>query len=145
MVAFHLAHAGRDSEDLFGILACLLQMLAQSPEHTKAEVSVNRLLGIDVTYCDHQPLSALDLARLLSNLSGSSWPRKITIGWSIMCHVLQEYQNEFEKTILSPPEWLKDKTPFIHQDNLHTNGNVAFAGPVRVKDYVYHDWCLSRQ
>jgi hypothetical protein len=53
---------------------------------------------------------------------------------SIMCHVLQECQNVFEKLSLSPLEWFKDKTRFIHQHSLHTNGNVVFAGLVHVKD-----------
>lgn len=141
MVAFQLAQAGRDNEDLFGIIACLLQMLSWWPGHTKAEISVNRLLGIEATCCDHQPLSALELARLLSNIRGNSWPRSITIGWGIMCHVLQECQDEFEEPKLSPSNWLKDKTHHINQRSLHTNDDIEFAGPMHGGDYVYHDRC----
>lgn len=143
IVAFHLAQAGRDSEDLFGILACLLQMLAQSLVHTKAEVSVNHLLGFEVTCCDHQPLSALELARLLSDVSGNSWPRGVATGWSIMCHLLQEFQNEFEKPNQRSPEWMKDKAHLIHQHSLDQNDKLAYFGSVRMGDYVYHEWCQN--
>jgi hypothetical protein len=105
LVAFHLVQSGSEDEDLFGIIAVLLELLGNgaSPILT-AEVSRSLLLGVgDVDECDHKALSALELARDLSPYSELARSVDTKVRWEILCQILQqaEYvhrEDEFERS-----------------------------------------------
>jgi hypothetical protein len=144
MVAFHLAQSALEGEDLFGVIACLLQILSRlnvsespSPE---AEASVNRLLDLEAPFCDHMPMSPLQLAEKLRSSQDNGWSEKVNIGWKIMCHILQQAQDEFE--IRPWEKGLQAYYKLADEDKL-----VGFdITPVDVESnkaegYEYHDWC----
>lgn len=89
LAAFQLARSGCEGEDLFGMIAVLLCMLANrmDPE-IRTAVSIDLLLGIDNgASCTHEDLRAIDLAERLPSISG--WSAELQRGWYIFCHILR--------------------------------------------------------
>jgi len=87
LVALQLSLYGKDDEDLFGILACLLCLLVNHADPSKtAEISdalFNNIYNDD--QCSHESLTPSRLAeRILAQFS-ASWSPKLVTGWRI-CH-----------------------------------------------------------
>lgn len=96
LVAFHLAMSGFEDEDLFGILACALQILdSDADPRVRNPVSLE-LLNIrqseSMGTCTHEDLTPAELAQRLGSYKLSSWSKKVTTGWEILCWVLWRSQ-----------------------------------------------------
>ncbi|KAB2107474.1 hypothetical protein AG0111_0g3754 [Alternaria gaisen] len=92
MTAYHLATQGRDGEDLFGILACALCLIAEGfHPSVKADLSVAALLSIDsFVECDHVELTAAELAEEIMALPAFGiWNTKIKTGWAVLTGILR--------------------------------------------------------
>ncbi|KAH8623835.1 hypothetical protein IG631_21540 [Alternaria alternata] len=92
MTAYHLATQGRDGEDLFGILACVLCLISHglNPSVT-ANISVAALLSSDsFVECDHVELTATELAEeILALPVFGTWDTKIKTGWVVLTGILR--------------------------------------------------------
>ncbi|CZR59856.1 uncharacterized protein PAC_09750 [Phialocephala subalpina] len=95
LVAFQLAQSGCGGEDLFGALACLLQLLSGVANPLlSADISLSALLGQAVHgICDHEELQPSDLAQRVSPEIVSQWSSAARSGWRVFCWVLRHAQN----------------------------------------------------
>ncbi|EXJ67656.1 uncharacterized protein A1O5_09002 [Cladophialophora psammophila CBS 110553] len=93
LTAFQLARSGCEGEDLLGMIAVLLCMLANKMDpQTRTAVSIDLLLGIDDgTRCTHEDLRAIDLAERLPSTDG--WSAELQRGWHIFCHILRPVES----------------------------------------------------
>lgn len=94
LTTYHLARNGCKGEDLFGMIAVLLCMLANKidPELT-VQVSVDLLLGIDDgSHCTHVYLRPIDLAEKLPSRVINGWSIELQRGWHIFCHILRPFE-----------------------------------------------------
>lgn len=96
IVAFHLTVSGFENEDLFGVLACALQMLDRGADpRIKCAISL-QLLDINqsesMDTCTHEGLTPAELAQRLGFYKISSWPKSLATGWEILCWVLRRNQ-----------------------------------------------------
>jgi hypothetical protein len=107
LTTFQLARSGCEGEDLFGMIAVLLCMLANKIDpRVTAEVSVDLLLGIDDgTHCTHEHLRPIDLAERLPSRVINGWSAELQRGWQIFCHILRPFE-----PIVAQPHW--EKPPF---------------------------------
>lgn len=99
LIAFHLARSGCEGETLFGILACLVCLLAYGvdPLH-KAHISIKALLGIDrADECSHEFLDPVELADRVPDVLKSTWSDEIKLGWQVFRRVLLFAQQERQK------------------------------------------------
>lgn len=97
LVALQLSLYGKDDEDLFGILACLLCLLVNHVDPSKtAEISdalLNDIYNDD--QCSHKPLTPSRLTeRILAQFS-TSWSPKLVTGWRICYWVLAHAELEW--------------------------------------------------
>jgi len=97
LVALQLSLYGKDDEDLFGILACLLCLLVNHVDPSKtAEISdalLNDIYNDD--QCSHKPLTPSRLTeRILAQFS-ASWSPKLVTGWRICYWVLAHAEFEW--------------------------------------------------
>jgi hypothetical protein len=91
MTSFYLATAGCENEDLFGAIACLLNLLAceVDPRET-SKISLSILLGSHERYnCSHDDLTPVEFAEALARESVEEWPDVTKTGWQILCHILR--------------------------------------------------------
>lgn len=101
LVALQLSLYGKDDEDLFGILACLLCFLVNHVDPSKtAEISAELLNDMyNDDQCSHEPLTPSRLTeRILAQFS-ASWSAKLVTGWRICYWVLERAELEW---ILGP-------------------------------------------
>ena len=87
LVALQLSLYGKDDEDLFGILACLLCLLINHVDPSKtAEISDALFKDLyNDDQCSHESMTPSRLAeRILAQFS-ASWSPKLVTGWRI-CH-----------------------------------------------------------
>ncbi|OCL14233.1 hypothetical protein AOQ84DRAFT_384874 [Glonium stellatum] len=124
MTAFHLARAGCEDEDLFGVLACLLCLVANGVDASRtADLSLVLLLGEEMPSdcCNHAELSPADLARSLTAHLPASSPLKVDIGWRLFCHVLRQCEQikRFDRT------YYGDSNVFGEHDDGHVLGFSA--------------------
>lgn len=92
MTAYQLAVKGMEDEDLFGILACALCLIAQGFDPSaKVEVSVTALLSIpSLIECDHEELTAAGLAEGITAMSAlDNCTAQVKAGWTVMTGVLR--------------------------------------------------------
>lgn len=97
LTAAYLGSYGFEGEDLFGILACLLCLLANGADPTlTAEISVSALAHEQTCdSCDqHEEITASDLAQRIGNTFSSSWSSEVTTGWQVVCYVLRSSVEE---------------------------------------------------
>ncbi|KIX03560.1 uncharacterized protein Z518_07113 [Rhinocladiella mackenziei CBS 650.93] len=94
LTTFQLARSGCEGEDLFGMIAVLLCMLANRMDpQARATVSIDLLLGIDDgTRCTHEDLRPVDLAERLPSKIINGWSAELRRGWQIFCHILRPYE-----------------------------------------------------
>lgn len=91
LTCFYLGTAGCQNEDLFGMICCLLSLIAAkvSPFET-AILSLPMLLGLDEgDTCSPKRLSPADLAECLPKSATDRWPDITKTGWKIFSHILQ--------------------------------------------------------
>jgi hypothetical protein len=90
VVSYYLASYGFDEEDLFGVICCLLALIAGEFDPTlEVQISPTALLDMDQgTSCTHENLSSAALAQRLQELSSGEWTEKVNIGWETLRQVL---------------------------------------------------------
>ena len=95
LTAFFLAHFGAQDEDLFGILAVLLEVLRKGANPLlTVDVSIRALFpneasNADTTECNHRHYTPLELADSVPSRIVESWSIKKRTGWEIFCQVLR--------------------------------------------------------
>ncbi|KAF7942804.1 uncharacterized protein EAE97_006258 [Botrytis byssoidea] len=96
LVAFHLAQSGCEDENLFGILAVLVCLLANGANPLdRAAISMKALRGQDNAYeCSHELLEPIDIADKIPSTLMSSWTSDARLGWDVFCSVLRYAGNE---------------------------------------------------
>lgn len=99
ITAFHLAQSGMDDEDLFGILACVCQMLTLGADPgTSCDISLE-LLDIEVSdnldMCTHEEFTPTELAQRIGSHKTAYWPENLVTGWEILYWVLSRSQNSW--------------------------------------------------
>lgn len=100
VTAYHVACHGCEDEDLFGMVACLLCLIANGFDTRKmASISITALVqnaGLE-SPCDHEELSPAELSQKLSETpASSSWSAEVKTGWSVFCGILCLDQNNSE-------------------------------------------------
>lgn len=90
MTTFWLAEKGRDDEDLFGMVACLLCLLRKGADPTlKAEISVASLFQQPFDMgCTHRRISAFELAEQVPGDLIHRWSDTTKNGWRLFCYIL---------------------------------------------------------
>lgn len=96
LIAFHLARSGCQGETLFGIVACLVCLLAHDADPLdKADISIKALLGIDhADQCSHDFIDPVELADRVPDALMSMWSDEVKLGWQVFCRVLLFAQQE---------------------------------------------------
>ncbi|THV53683.1 hypothetical protein BGAL_0044g00080 [Botrytis galanthina] len=96
LVAFYLADSGCENENLFGILAVLVCLLANGANPIdRAAISMKALVGQDnVDECSHELLEPIDIAAKIPDILMSSWTSDVKLGWNVFCSVLHYAGNE---------------------------------------------------
>ncbi|TGO16089.1 hypothetical protein BTUL_0032g00520 [Botrytis tulipae] len=91
LVAFYLADSGCENENLFGILAVLVCLLANGANPLdRAAISMKALRGQDNAYeCSHELLEPIDIAAKIPDTLMSSWNSDARLGWNVFCSVLR--------------------------------------------------------
>lgn len=115
MTAFHLVISGCEDEDLFGILACLLSLVARGVDASlTADLSLILLLGREVpsNVCSHKKISPADLARSIAPCFPAPPPPKADIGWRLFCHILRQCEQ------IKKEEWIRRRYSLCHQDSI---------------------------
>lgn len=115
LTAFQLARSGCEGEDLFGMIAVLLCMLANGMDLCiRAPVSIHLLLGIDDgTCCTHEDLRPIDLAERLPSKIINGWSAELRRGWQIFCLILRPFEPSVARSLgreLSPEDFDIDST-----------------------------------
>ena len=116
VIAFYVAEAGCEREDLFGVLAILLAMLycGASPT-TMASVSLSQLFDCkelstmnvaDIRGCDHQVLNLVQLADAITCRFVNRWSQPCITGWNIIRYILRT----------ATAEWARMKMPMDVDD-----------------------------
>jgi hypothetical protein len=96
LTAFHLAQYGCEGENLFGILACLVCLLACGADSTiRVQMSAGELLGAsNGTECDHCPIDPAQLGEQVPHEIRSGWTDEVKLGWDTILVVLRVAQQE---------------------------------------------------
>lgn len=94
MVGYKLAQSGYPDEDLFGIIACLLCLLAHGADSTSfADISLSFLFDKEPeSECEHDALRPSDLAKHISRAYSKSWQPCTQTGWHLFCYILELYE-----------------------------------------------------
>jgi len=93
MTPFYLARSGCEDEDLFGILGCLLGLVAGGADASlMADLSLTLPLGREVppSFCSHKEISPADLARGIAPYFPAPLPFKADVGWRLFCHIMRQ-------------------------------------------------------
>ncbi|KAL9068881.1 MAG: hypothetical protein Q9157_006351 [Trypethelium eluteriae] len=122
-VAWLLATAGCEEEDLFGILACVLSLIANggNPCET-ADISTGALFGQECsTACDHWEMRPSDFAETLATSFREELPKVTRIGWAILHYVLRRAEQEND---LQPPwaDYYKVSSRFTEDEKILIKG-----------------------
>ncbi|MCJ1472336.1 hypothetical protein MMC13_000983 [Lambiella insularis] len=100
LTAFGLAQFGTKDEDLFGMIAVLLCMLGKCYCGVVAEVSTSSLFPVEgvgdssTQDCNHEILTAAQLADRVPLSFSEKWTDKVRTGWEIFCYILHRYDKE---------------------------------------------------
>jgi hypothetical protein len=100
MTSFYLATTGFQNEDLFGMICCLLSLLACEVDPRKiSEISLPILLGAqEGDTCSHESYTPVEFAERLADETMDTWPELPKTGWQVLCHILriaEETQDDF--------------------------------------------------
>jgi hypothetical protein len=91
MTSFYLATAGCQDEDLFGMICCLLSLLAceVDPRET-SEISLAILLDAqEGGTCSHEKYTPAEFAECFLDKAVSTWPELTKTGWQVLCRILR--------------------------------------------------------
>ena len=100
VIAVKLAESGCADEDLFGVIAVLLQVLQidlPSPlgtdcDYLPFDLSYDTLsseTNADPTNCHHRKMDAFEFANSMPSERVQRWPIETQLGWKVICHVLR--------------------------------------------------------
>ncbi|KAF7884893.1 hypothetical protein EAF00_010711 [Botryotinia globosa] len=91
LVAFYLADSGCENENLFGILAVLVCLLANGANPLdRAAISMKALIRQDnADECSHELLEPIDIAVKIPDTLMSSWNSDARLRWNVFCSVLR--------------------------------------------------------
>jgi hypothetical protein len=104
MTSFYLATAGCKGEDLFGIICCLLSLLACDVDPLgTSNISLPTLLVVLAgNTCSHKDYTPAEFAECLVDETSDTWPELTKTGWQVICHILRvaeeiwdDYRNGF--------------------------------------------------
>ncbi|KAG9228623.1 hypothetical protein BJ875DRAFT_526067, partial [Amylocarpus encephaloides] len=107
LIAFHLARSGCEGENLFGILACLVCLLANGANPLfKATDSLKALMGTErADECSHEDIDPLELAERVPKTLMTFWTEEAKLGWQVFCATLSLARDE------------RNDEPFEHSDD----------------------------
>lgn len=96
LTACHLAESGCAGENLFGMLACLVSLLANGADPLlTAQISLPALTRRDnATECSHEELDPLKLAERVPASLISGWTEDATLGWKVFCAAIRLARDE---------------------------------------------------
>jgi len=123
LTAFHLAQSGLRDEDLFGMICCVLCFTVCSKstelELDRAQISIDLLLGDDSSsLCTHESLTAAQFAKKLLAASIDSFPTSARPGWSVICQILQQIEDQYTWAMTGvPPAGYEDEHDEIENDS----------------------------
>jgi hypothetical protein len=144
LTAFHLARSGCQGETLFGIVACLVCLLAYgSNPLCKAHISIKALLGTDrADECSHDFLDPEELADRVPGAFMSMWSDDVKLGWQVFCRVLLLAKQERQKVApqRDPVEQSNDDEgfrTFIDHEDFYDEGDMDDAA----NDMVDQPFC----
>jgi hypothetical protein len=109
MTSFYLATAGSQDEDLFGMICCLLSLLAceVDPQET-SQISLPILLvAQEGDTCSHEEYTPAEFAECLMVKTMYTWPELTKLGWQVLCEILrvaEEIHDGFRSEIDSESE-----------------------------------------
>ena len=96
LTTVHVARSGCPGENLFGMLACLVCLLANGANPTyKAHISLDALMNRDsATECSHEDLDPLQLAERVPDSLMVGWTEEVMLGWQVFCSTLRYTRDE---------------------------------------------------
>jgi hypothetical protein len=96
LTACHLAQSGCPGENLFGMLACLVCLLANGADPlVTAPISLAALMRKDIaTECSHEEIDPVELAERVPTSLISGWTEDATLGWNVFCAMLRYARDE---------------------------------------------------
>jgi hypothetical protein len=100
LTACHLAQSGRPGENLFGMLACLVCLLANGADPLlTAPISLAALMRKDTaTECSHEEIDPVELTERVPASLISGWTEDATLGWNVFCAMLRYARDERSPT-----------------------------------------------
>ncbi|KAI1469401.1 uncharacterized protein F4812DRAFT_470365 [Daldinia caldariorum] len=111
LTAFFLADKGMHGENLFGMICCLVCLIAYraDPSFT-AEVSIPELLGHGLTDdCQHFALIPAELASKVRSQRRGLWTDEVHRGWDILISILQLDRQQDKFHDCDSPDHLMDR------------------------------------
>lgn len=96
LTACHLAQSGCPGENLFGMLAMLVCLLANGADPLlKAPISLEALMRKDTaTECSHEYIDAIELAERVPASLILGWTEEASLGWNVFCAMLRFARDE---------------------------------------------------
>jgi len=96
LTAFHLARSGCPGENLFGMLACLVCLLANGANPlATASISLDALMDRDsAAECSHEELDPAQLAERVPESLMAGWTNDVALGWQVFCSMLRYARDE---------------------------------------------------
>jgi len=105
LVAFHLATSGCQGENLFGMLACLVCLLANGANpKQKVDISLEALMNRDTaTKCTHESLDPWEFSQRVPDRLMEEWTDIAGLGWRVFCSMLQYARDESRSNVQAAP------------------------------------------
>jgi hypothetical protein len=96
LTTVHLARNGCQGENLFGMLACLVCLLANGANPlSTAHISLDALMNRDSSAeCSHEDLDASQLADRVPASLMTDWTDEVAMGWEVFCSMLRYARDE---------------------------------------------------
>jgi hypothetical protein len=91
LTTVHLARSGCPGENLFGMLGCLVCLIATGANPAaKAHISLDALLNRDsAVACSHKDLDPFQLAERVPDSLVAGWTEDVILGWQVFCSALR--------------------------------------------------------
>jgi hypothetical protein len=96
LTTVHLARSGCPGENLFGMLACLVCLIATGANPTAtAHISLDALMNRDgAIACSHDDLDPAQLAERVPDSLVAGWTEEVVLGWQVFCSTLRYVRDE---------------------------------------------------
>ncbi len=110
LTTVHLAKSGCPGENLFGMLACLVCLLANGANPAaNAFISLDALTNPDKdAHCDHENLDPVQLAERISTFVMAGCAEEVKLGWQVFYSVLK-YARDGRRSQSKPTSNRKDR------------------------------------